>query len=141
MLMLTSLIYAEDYPKKVILSNGDTIVAFTPLQAKEYRLLLLDIDDCKSNLEDANRIIVLQDSSLQSKKQLIGLFEKQSEYNEELKYQLTAAVNTQIQRFNVLESAYKSEQKQQKKKKAIIGSAMGIGLCLSIGVLVFQIIK
>jgi|VirMetMinimDraft_7_1064189.scaffolds.fasta_scaffold163250_2 hypothetical protein len=139
--MLTSLIYAEDYPKKVILSNGDTIVAFTPLQAKEYRLLLLDIDDCKSNLEDANRIIVLQDSSLQSKKQLIGLFEKQSEYNEELKYQLTAAVNTQIQRFNVLESAYKSEQKQQKKKKAIIGSAMGIGLCLSIGVLVFQIIK
>lgn len=139
--MLTSLIYAEDYPKKVILSNGDTIVAFTPLQAKEYRLLLLDIDDCKSNLEDANRIIVLQDSSLQSKKQLIGLFEKQSEYNEELKYQLTAAVNTQIQRFNVLESAYKSEQKQQKKKKALIGSAMGIGLCLSIGVLVFQIIK
>lgn len=139
--MLTSLIYAEDYPKKVILSNGDTIVAFTPLQAKEYRLLLLDIDDCKSNLEDANRIIVLQVSSLQSKKQLIGLFEKQSEYNEELKYQLTAAVNTQIQRFNVLESAYKSEQKQQKKKKAIIGSAMGIGLCLSIGVLVFQIIK
>ena len=139
--MLTSLIYAEDYPKKVILSNGDTIVAFTPLQAKEYRLLLLDIDDCKSNLEDANRVIVLQDSSLQSKKQLIGLFEKQSEYNEELKYQLTAAVNTQIQRFNVLESAYKSEQKQQKKKKAIIGSAMGIGLCLSIGVLVFQIIK
>lgn len=139
--MLTSLIYAEDYPKKVILSNGDTIVAFTPLQAKEYRLLLLDIDDCKSNLEDANRIIVLQDSSLQSKKQLIGLFEKQSEYNEELKYQLTAAINTQIQRFNVLESAYKSEQKQQKKKKAIIGSAMGIGLCLSIGVLVFQIIK
>lgn len=139
--MLTSLIYAEDYPKKVILSNSDTIVAFTPLQAKEYRLLLLDIDDCKSNLEDANRIIVLQDSSLQSKKQLIGLFEKQSEYNEELKYQLTAAVNTQIQRFNVLESAYKSEQKQQKKKKALIGSAMGIGLCLSIGVLVFQIIK
>lgn len=139
--MLTSLIYAEDYPKKVILSNGDTIVAFTPLQAKEYRLLLLDIDDCKSNLEDANRIIVLQDSSLQSKKQLLALFEKQSEYNEELKYQLTAAVNTQIQRFNVLESAYKSEQKQQKKKKALIGSAMGIGLCLSIGVLVFQIIK
>lgn len=139
--MLTSLIYAEGYPKKVILSNGDTIVAFTQLQAKEYRLLLLDADDCKSNLADANRIIVLQDSSLQSKKQLIGLFEKQAKYNDELKIQLTAAVNTQIQRFEMLESAYKLEQKQQKKKKALIGSSIGIGLTLSFAFFVFQIIK
>jgi len=139
--MLTSLIYAEDYPKKVILSNGDTIVAFTPLQAKEYRLLLLDVDDCKSNLADANRMIVLQDSSIQSKKELIGLFEKQNKINKELHLQLTASVNTQIQKFEVLEAAYKSEQKQQKKKKVLIGSSNGIGLTLSLAFLVFQIIK
>ena len=53
---------------------------------------------------------------LKSKIDLVAMYKKQDEYNEELKYQLTASINTQIQRFNALESSIKRDAKQQKRK-------------------------
>ena len=58
---------------------------------------------------------------------------KLEEYNEELKYQLTASINTQIQMFNALESSIKKDAKQQKRKGIAIGSSLGIGLSLTLG--------
>ena len=72
---------------------------------------------------------------------LVAMYKKQDEYNEELKYQLTASINTQIQRFNALESSIKRDAKQQKRKGIAIGSSLGIGLSLTLGLLIFQIIK
>lgn len=141
MLMLTLLTYAEDYPKKLILSNGDTVVAFTPLQAKNYRLLLVDLEECNINLKDANSIITLQDSSLRSKKELISLFDKQAEYNEELKYQLTASINTQIQRFNILEANYKADAKKWKWQGVKVGVPIGTTVAVIVIVTLLKTFK
>lgn len=103
--------------------------------------MFLDLDECEQEVEALGRIVAIQDTMLKSKIDLVAMYKKQDEYNEELKYQLTASINTQIQRFNALESAIKNDAKQQKRKGIAIGSSLGIGLSLTLGLLIFQIIK
>ena len=66
------------------------------------------------------------------------MYKKQDEYNEELKYQLTASINTQIQRFNALESSIKRDAKQQKRKGIAIGSSLGIVTIANIRIVNFS---
>lgn len=103
--------------------------------------MFLDLDECEQEVEALGRIVAIQDTMLKSKIDLVAMYKKQDEYNEELKYQLTASINTQIQRFNALESSIKNDAKQQKRKGIAIGSSLGIGLSLTLGLLIFQIIK
>ena len=98
-------------------------------------------DEGEQEVEALGRIVAIQDTMLKSKIDLVEMYKKQDEYNEELKYQLTASINTQIQRFNALESSIKRDAKQQKRKGIAIGSSLGIGLSLTLGLLIFQIIK
>jgi hypothetical protein len=103
--------------------------------------VFIDLEDCENQNIALSKIITIQDTLLKSKIEMQELYQKQNEYNEELKYQLTASINTQIQRFNVLESAYKYENRRQKKRSIITGTSMGIGLALTFGIVIFQLLK
>lgn len=110
-------------------------------QIKVVNKVFVDLEVCEQENAALNKIIIAQDTMLKSKIELQELYKKQADYNEELKYQLTAAINTQIQRFNILESAYKQQVKQQKKRSIITGTSLGIGLSISLVVVIFQILK
>ena len=124
-----------------IILKKDSVKCLTNEQIKTINNVFLDLDECEQEVEALGRIVAIQDTMLKSKIDLVAMYKKQDEYNEELKYQLTASINTQIQRFNALESAIKKDAKQQKRKGIAIGSSLGIGLSLTLGLLIFQIIK
>jgi len=119
----------------------DSVKCLTNEQIKVVNNVFLDLDECEQEVKSLERIVSIQDTMLKSKVDLISLYKKQDEYNEELKYQLTASINTQIQRFNALESSIKRDAKQQKRKGIAIGTSLGIGLSLTLGLLIFQITK
>lgn len=122
-------------------SKQDSVKCLTNEQIKVVNNVFLDLDECEQEVKSLERIVSIQDTMLKSKVDLISLYKKQDEYNEELKYQLTASINTQIQRFNALESSIKRDAKQQKRKGIAIGTSLGIGLSLTLGLLIFQITK
>ena len=124
-----------------IILKKDSVKCLTNEQIKVVNNVFLDLDECEQEVKSLERIVSIQDTMLKSKVDLISLYKKQDEYNEELKYQLTASINTQIQRFNALESSIKRDAKQQKRKGIAIGTSLGIGLSLTLGLLIFQIIK
>ena len=123
------------------ISKKDSVKCLTNEQIKIINNVFLDLDECEQEVLALGKIVTIQDTMLKSKIDLLAMYKKQDEYNEELKYQLTASINTQIQRFNALESAIKKDAKQQKRKGIAIGSSLGIGLSLTLGLLIFQIIK
>ena len=124
-----------------IILKKDSVKCLTNEQIKVINNVFLDLDECEQELLALGKIVTIQDTMLKSKIDLVAMYKKQDEYNEELKYQLTASINTQIQRFNALESSIKRDAKQQKRKGIAIGSSLGIGLSLTLGLLIFQIIK
>lgn len=123
------------------ISKKDSVKCLTNEQIKIINNVFLDLDECEQEVLALGKIVTIQDTMLKSKIDLLAMYKKQDEYNEELKYQLTASINTQIQRFNALESSIKNDAKQQKRKGIAIGSSLGIGLSLTLGLLIFQIIK
>ena len=123
------------------ISKKDSVKCLTNEQIKIINNVFLDLDECEQEVLALGKIVTIQDTMLKSKIDLLAMYKKQDEYNEELKYQLTASINTQIQRFNALESYIKKDAKQQKRKGIAIGSSLGIGLSLTLGLLIFQIIK
>ena len=124
-----------------IILKKDSVKCLTNEQIKTINNVFLDLDECEQEVEALGKIVTIQDTMLKSKIDLLAIYKKQDEYNEELKYQLTASINTQIQRFNALESSIKNDAKQQKRKGIAIGSSLGIGLSLMLGLLIFQITK
>ena len=122
-------------------SKQDSVKCLTNEQIKVVNKVFVDLEVCEQENAALNKIIIAQDTMLKSKIDLVAMYKKQDEYNEELKYQLTASINTQIQRFNALESSIKKDAKQQKRKGIAIGSSLGIGLSLMLGLLIFQITK
>ena len=132
-------IYSQTISKNAV--NDTAKRCFTNEQMRVINGVFIDLDECEQETKILNKIITIQDSMLQSKIDLEALYKKQTDYNEELKYQLTASINTQIQRFNALESTFKSQNKQQKRKGIAIGSGLGIGLSLTLALLIFQISK
>lgn len=123
------------------ISKEDSVKCLTNEQIKIINNVFLDLDECEQEVLALGKIVTIQDTMLKSKIDLLAMYKKQDEYNEELKYQLTASINTQIQRFNALESSIKNDAKQQKRKGIAIGSSLGIGLSLMLGLLIFQITK
>ena len=123
------------------ISKKDSVKCLTNEQIKVINNVFLDLDECEQELLALGKIVTIQDTMLKSKIDLVAMYKKQDEYNEELKYQLTASINTQIQKFHALESAIKKDAKQQKRKGIAIGSSLGIGLSLMLGLLIFQITK
>ena len=103
--------------------------------------MFLDLDECEQEVEALGRIVAIQDTMLKSKIALQELYQKQSDYNEDLKYQLTAALNTQVQKFNMIEAAYKAQSKAQKKRGLLTGSLLGIGLSVCLAVAVIRLVK
>lgn len=124
-----------------IILKKDSVKCLTNEQIKIINNVFLDLDECEQEVLALGKIVTIQDTMLKSKIDLLAMYKKQDEYNEELKYQLTASINTQIQRFNALESFIKKDAKQQKRKGIAIGSSLGIGLSLMLGLLIFQITK
>ena len=121
-----------------IILKKDSVKCLTNEQIKVINNVFLDLDECEQEVEALGKIVTIQDTMLKSKIDLLAMYKKQYEYNEELKYQLTASINTQIQRFNALESSIKKDAKQQKRKGITIGSSLGIGLSLTLGLLIFH---
>lgn len=124
-----------------IILKKDSVKCLTNEQIKIINNVFLDLDECEQEVLALGKIVTIQDTMLKSKIDLVAMYKKQDEYNEELKYQLTASINTQIQRFNTLESYIKKDAKQQKRKGIAIGTSLGIGLSLMLGLLIFQITK
>ena len=122
-------------------SDSVSVRCLTNEQMKVINGVFLDYDYCQQENIALNKIINTQDTMLKSKIELEQLYKQQALYNENLQYQLTASINTQIQRFNALESTFKSQNKQQKRKGIAIGSGLGIGLSLTLALLIFQISK
>lgn len=129
---------------QTISKNGqksDSVKCFTNSDMQVINGVFIDLDDCENEVIALGKIVSIQDTLLKSKVEIEELYRKQNDYNEELKYQLTASINTQIQRFNVLESAYKYQNRVQKKRSIITGTSMGIGLMLTFGIVIFQLLK
>ena len=95
-------IYSQTISKNAV--NDTAKRCFTNEQMRVINGVFIDLDECEQETKILNRIITVQDSMLQSKIDLEALYKKQTDYNEELKYQLTASINTQIQRYNALEN-------------------------------------
>lgn len=132
-------IYSQTISKNAV--NDTAKRCFTNEQMRVINGVFIDLDECEQETKILNKIITIQDSMLQSKIDLEALYKKQTDYNEELKYQLTASINTQIQRYNALESTFKQKAKEQKRKGILIGTTMAFGFTLTLGLLIFQIIK
>ena len=90
-----------------IILKKDSVKCLTNEQIKIINNVFLDLDECEQEVLALGKIVTIQDTMLKSKIDLLAMYKKQYEYNEELKYQLTASINTQIQRFNALESSIK----------------------------------
>lgn len=110
-------------------------------QIKVVNKVFVDLEVCEQENAALNKIIIAQDTMLKSKIALQELYQKQSDYNEDLKYQLTAALNTQVQKFNMIEAAYKAQSKAQKKRVLLTGSLLGIGLSVCLAVAVIRLVK
>ena len=93
------------------ISKKDSVKCLTNEQIKVINNVFLDLDECEQELLALGKIVTIQDTMLKSKIDLLAMYKKQYEYNEELKYQLTASINTQIQRFNALEKVIEQHKK------------------------------
>lgn len=121
--------------------KSDTVKCFTNSDMQVINGVFIDLDDCEKEVIALGKIVMIQDTMLKSKIELQQLYKQQADYNEDLKYQLTAAINTQIQKFNILESAYKAQARKEKKRSIITGTSLGLGLSFSLAVIIFQVLK
>lgn len=120
---------------------SDSVRCLNNQQLQIINGVFIDLDDCEKENISLNKIITVQDTLLKSKLEIQEWYKRQNEFNEDLKYQLTASINTQIQRFNVLESEYKRQAKQQKKRSLITGTTIGLGLTITLAIIAYQIAK
>ncbi len=119
-------------------SRKDSVKCLTNEQIKVINNTFVDLDACEQENKALSQIISVQDTMLKSKIELQKIYDKQIEWNDELKYQLTSAFNLQVQRYHALENSIKQAEKKQKRKR--LGLGLGIGIAIT-GLLIFQIIK
>lgn len=134
-------VFSNQTLKKEVAKSSDSLECLDLEEMHIVNGAFIDLDDCEQDVILLNKKVQVLDTLLKSKIELYSFFQKQNEYNEELKYQLTASINTQIQRFNVLESAYKQQSKQQKKQSIITGGTIGIGLAVTLAIVIFKVLK
>ena len=71
-----------------IISKKDSVKCLTNEQIKIINNVFLDLDECEQEVLALGKIVTIQDTMLKSKIDLLAIYKKQDEYNEELKYQL-----------------------------------------------------
>ena len=125
MLMLTSQIYADDYPRKAIKANGDMVVEFTPLQAKGYRLTIVALESCELENVALKEIVARQDTVIQSKVELQKLSEQILKSNEEVKEKLDASLQLSFLRFDDMKK--KMDEENSKLKRQIKWTGIKLG--------------
>lgn len=101
----------------------------------------IDLDDCERDVILLSKKVQVLDTLLKSKVELQDGFKKQEKLNQELKKELKESIILQNQRFDILESAYKQQSKQQKKRSIITGTSIGGVVLVTFGVVIFQILK
>lgn len=130
--------FSQTISKKEV---SDSVRCLNNQQLQIINGVFIDLDDCEKENISLNKIITVQDTLLKSKLEIQEGYKRQNEFNEDLKYQLTASINTQIQRFNVLESEYKRQAKQNKKRSLITGTTIAGVVLVTFGVVIFKILK
>ena len=101
----------------------------------------IDLDDCERDVILLSKKVQVLDTLLKSKVELQDGFKKQEKLNQELKKELKESIILQNQRFDILESAYKQQSKQQKKRSIITGGTIGIGLAVTLAIVIFKVLK
>lgn len=127
--------------KKEVAKSNDSTVCLDMYEMHIVNGAFIDLDDCERDVILLSKKVQVLDTLLKSKVELQDGFKKQEKLNQELKKELKESIILQNQRFDILESAYKQQSKQQKKRSIITGTSIGGVVLVTFGVVIFQILK
>ena len=132
---------AEDnYPNKQIIGK-DTVICSTVGQQKKYLEWKVSFDECSELLVNKDRTIYLMDSLIKSQNKLITIYDFQRSYTTELSKKNDELIKIKDDKYNALETAYKSQLKKEKKRKIVTGLTTGSGLVIIGGLLIWKVLK
>lgn len=140
-LTLTSLQLFSNPTSKKEVKNTDSTVCLDMYEMRIVNGAFIDLDDCERDVILLSKKVQVLDTLLKSKVELQDGFKKQEKLNQELKKELKESIILQNQRFDILESAYKQQSKQQKKRSIITGTSIGGVVLVTFGVVIFKILK
>ena len=127
--------------KKEVAKSNDSTVCLDMYEMHIVNGAFIDLDDCERDVILLSKKVQVLDTLLKSKVELQDGFKKQEKLNQELKKELKESIILQNQRFDILESAYKQQSKQQKKRSIITGTSIGGAVLVTFGVVIFKILK
>ena len=130
----------NNYPNKQIIGK-DTVICSTVDQQKKYLGWKVSLDECSELSANKDRTIYLMDSLIKSQNKLITTYDFQRSYSLELSKKNNELIKIKDDKYNALETAYKSQLKKEKKRKIITGITTGGGLVIIGGLLIYKIIK
>ena len=130
----------NNYPNKQIIGK-DTVICSTVDQQKKYLGWKVSLDECSELSANKDRTIYLMDSLIKSQNKLITTYDFQRSYTTELSKRNDELLKVKDDKYNALETAYKSQLKKEKKRKIITGITTGGGLVIIGGLLIYKIIK
>ena len=140
-LTLTSLQLFSNQTSKKEVKNTDSLECLDLEEMHIVNGAFIDLDDCERDVILLSKKVQVLDTLLKSKVELQDGFKKQEKLNQELKKELKESIILQNQRFDILESAYKQQSKQQKKRSIITGTSIGGVVLVTFGVVIFKILK
>ena len=140
--ILTALsLRAEDnYPNKQIIGK-DTVICSTVGQQKKYLEWKVSYDECEEIAAKNVKTFMLMDSVIKSQNKLITTYDAQRTYNAELSKRNDELLKVKDEKYNALETAYKSQLKKEKKRKIVTGLTTGSGLVIIGGLLIWKVLK
>lgn len=134
-------LFSNQTLKKEVAKSNDSTVCLDMYEMHIVNGAFIDLDDCERDVILLSKKVQVLDTLLKSKVELQDGFKKQEKLNQELKKELKESIILQNQRFDILESAYKQQYKQQKKRSIITGTSIGGVVLVTFGVVIFQILK
>lgn len=134
-------VFSNQTLKKEVAKSNDSTVCLDMYEMHIVNGAFIDLDDCERDVILLSKKVQVLDTLLKSKVELQDGFKKQEKLNQELKKELKESIILQNQRFDILESAYKQQSKQQKKRSIITGTSIGGVVLVTFGVVIFQILK
>lgn len=134
-------LFSNQTLKKEVAKSNDSTVCLDMYEMHIVNGAFIDLDDCERDVILLSKKVQVLDTLLKSKVELQDGFKKQEKLNQELKKELKESIILQNQRFDILESAYKQQSKQQKKRSIITGTSIGGVVLVTFGVVIFKILK
>lgn len=134
-------VFSNQTLKKEVAKSNDSTVCLDMYEMHIVNGAFIDLDDCERDVILLSKKVQVLDTLLKSKVELQDGFKKQEKLNQELKKELKESIILQNQRFDILESAYKQQSKQQKKRSIITGTSIGGVVLVTFGVVIFKILK